>query len=198
VADEDPIELLSRALDQLAFVLDTIGPDEERFPTPCRSWDVAELADHVVHDLSQYTVAVGGGRPDWRRPAPRVEVDRGPVFRAGSAVLLDAWRAVTDLDAVVNLPIGDLPRSFMLRQHTAEFAVHAWDLVVATAQDVELDAGVARVSLEWARTTLRPEFRGEEGTGKPFGPEVSVAADTPVYPRLVGFFGRDPEFSGGQ
>ena len=55
-----------------------------------------------------------------------------------------------------------------------------------------LDQDVGRLALEWGRQNLQPRFRGNEGSGKVFGPEVSVPQDAPLYDRLAGFFGRDP------
>ena len=47
-------------------------------------------------------------------------------------------------------------------------------------------------ALAWGRETLKPEFRGDEDSGKAFGPEVAVPSDSPSYTRLAAFFGRDP------
>jgi hypothetical protein len=56
----------------------------------------------------------------------------------------------------------------------------------------DLDPEVGQLALDWGRENLKPEFRGDEASGRSFGPEVAVAADAPLYDRLAGFFGRDP------
>ncbi len=151
------------------------------------------LVDHVIDDLRQFTTSASGGRPDWSAKAPHVEArDWKAAFRDGSEVLLAAWRAGGDPSRTVELPIGTVQASFIANQQVAELAVHTWDLVTATDLPVELDPAVAQTALDWARGALRSEFRGEEGSGKSFGPEVPVPADAPAYDRLAGFFGRRP------
>jgi hypothetical protein len=38
---------------------------------------------------------------------------------------------------------------------------------------------------------LKPQFRGDEESGRAFGPKVPVPDDAPLYDRLAAFFGRD-------
>jgi uncharacterized protein (TIGR03086 family) len=188
----NPFRLLSRALDQTDTVIDGVGKEQATLPTPCRAWDVRALVDHVIHDLGQFAVAATGGRPDWRAAAPSVDGDWGGAFRDGARVLLAAWRRASDLSGTIQLPIGEVPATFVVNQQIAEFAVHSWDLARATGQVVELDPEIGEAALAWARTALRPEFRGDEDSGKAFGPEVPAPAGAPVYDRLAAFFGRHP------
>jgi uncharacterized protein (TIGR03086 family) len=178
-------------LDQAGEVLAGVCDDQQALPTPCRSWTVAQLGDHLVHDLHQFTLTATGGKPDWSEPAPVVTQDRAAVFRKGAADLLDAWRRAGDLTGTITLPgMGEVPARFPVDQQTAEFAVHAWDLAKATGQSTDLDPEVGQVSLRWIRATLRPQFRAEETDGGAFGPEVSIADDAPLYDRLAAFAGR--------
>jgi uncharacterized protein (TIGR03086 family) len=192
MAEASELVLLSRALDQTGAVIAAIGKEQAALPTPCRSWDVQTLIDHVIYDLGQFTAAATGDRPDWTAPVQRIEGDWHAAFGDGARILLAAWREVGDLSRTIQLPIGTVPLSFVVTQQVAEFAVHSWDLVTATGQRVELDPDVGQAALDWARTALRPEYRGTEDTGKAFGPEVPVPADAPVYDRLAAFFGRHP------
>ncbi|MGC5019208.1 TIGR03086 family metal-binding protein [Micromonospora sp. DT47] len=180
-------------MDQAGEVLAGVRDDQQDQATPCRSWTVAQLGDHLVHDLHQFTLTATGGKPDWSKPAPAVTQDRAAVFRKGAADLLDAWRKAGDLTGTITLPgMGEVPARFPVDQQTAEFAVHAWDLAKATGQSTDLDPEVGQVSLDWIQGTLRPQFRAKETDGGAFGPEVPVADDAPLYDRLAAFTGRHP------
>lgn len=189
----DPLDLLSRALEQTAGIVAGVPEDRTNAPTPCRSWDVGTLLDHLVHDLRQFTVTATGGRPDWTAPAQHIGHGWLPEFREGARTLLETWHKAGDLSGTVGLPgLGEVPARFPVDQQTAEFATHAWDLAKSTGQDTDLDPEVGRHSLEWARGAMRPEFRGDEASGMAFGPERPVGDDAPVYDRLAAFMGRDP------
>lgn len=186
----DPVTLLSRALDQTGAIIAGIRDDQEHLPTPCRSWDVTKVVAHLVHDLEQFTSRATGGTPDWSAPMAAVDGDYIDAYRAGATELVQAWRLAGDLTGTVELPgMGQVAKRFPVDQQIAEIAVHGWDLAVATGQSTHLDSEVGHTALDWARTALRPQFRGGEDEDKAFGPEVDVPDDAPLYDRLAGFFG---------
>jgi uncharacterized protein (TIGR03086 family) len=188
----DPRALLTRAVDQIAAVIDGISPDQAGLPTPCRSWDVATLLGHLLEDVRYFSARASGERTDPPGAAAVApDADWAADFRKASDGLLALWRDAGDLTATFELPgIGEVPARFPVDQQIAEFAVHAWDLATATGQDVELDPEIAQTALDWGRTALRPQFRGSEDEGRAFGPQVDAAEDAPVYERLAAFFGR--------
>jgi uncharacterized protein (TIGR03086 family) len=186
----DALAQLARSLDQATTVLDGAAGADPATPTPCRDWTVRDLVDHMVFDTSQFTVAATEGRPDWSLRPPRIEPPYAPAFRAGADRLLGSWRASGDVDRIIVLPIGERPASFVITQHAAEFAVHAWDVAIATGQHVDWDDEIAEAALAWSKSTLLPAFRGD---GRPFGPEVPIADDAPAQDRLVAWFGRTPQ-----
>jgi uncharacterized protein (TIGR03086 family) len=181
--DDETLALLARALAQAQQIVDRVRADQLDEPTPCRSWDVRELVGHVMHDLRQYQVVARGG--DYGRPAvAEVAFDAwSQAARDEGDALLAAWRArddVTDKEVA------------RVNQEIAEFAIHGWDMALATGQDVEFDAGVTERALGWARQNLRLEYRGDEQEGFAFGPEVLSDETAPAADRLAAFFGRDP------
>src|SRR6266545_1406168 len=61
-AAKDPIDQLSRAVDQTEAIISRIRRDQATLPTPCSSWDVRALINHVVaQDLRQFTERASGG-----------------------------------------------------------------------------------------------------------------------------------------
>ena len=192
VGSSDPLLLLARAIDQAADLVTQIGGQQGHLPTPCRSWDVQTLVEHMIDDLDQFTKAAAGGSPDWSGLVPPVAGDWGKAFRDRAPRLLAAWQEAGDLSARIQLPIGDLPAAFVVDQQIAEFAVHSWDLASATGHGHVPDQEVSSHALQWARTALLPEYRGTERAGFVFGPEIETSDDQPSSARLVAFFGRDP------
>jgi uncharacterized protein (TIGR03086 family) len=189
----NPLILLDRALDQCATIISGIGANQAHLPTPCHDWDVATLLHHlVVQDLHNFTVAARGENVDWQASHTVVGADWSHRFRDSAAVLKRTW-AAADLNRLIALPGGgEAPLRSRASQQIAEFTVHAWDLSQATGQHIVLDTSLAEHSLLWSQRMLRPEFRGRDKT---FGIEVPVPEDAPVYDRLVGWFGRDPQWA---
>ncbi len=190
--DQDPIDRLSRALDQTGEIISRVRPDQATLPTPCSAWDVRALIDHLLHDLRQFTARASGVTPD-PEDTGAIGDDWTGRYREAADRLLAAWRAGGDLDRTVELPIGQVPATWILGQHVADVVVHGWDLAKATGQSTDLDPELGQFSLDWATESLKPEFRGDEESGRSFGPEVPVDVDAPLYDRLAGFFGRSPD-----
>jgi len=192
-SDTDVPGLVAQALDQTDAIISAIPARQAGLATPCPAWDVQALVRHVVgRGLRNFLVSARGENPDWQLPADELGEDWGAEFRAAAAPLIEAWQAA-DLDRPVTTPGGGhAPLRGRADQQIAELAVHGWDLARATGQQADLDPALARHALSWSQQMLRPEFRGPD---KAFGPEVAVPADAPIYQRLAGWFGRDPEWA---
>ncbi|MBL1074899.1 TIGR03086 family protein [Nocardia sp. 2] len=193
MADKDPaLVLVERAVAQMAEVIAAIRPDQAELPTPCEDWPVRRVIGHLLGQiLPNFTVAARGETPDWHAAEGEFGDDWAAEFRAGSGELLAAWHAA-DLDQ--EAPVaggGTAPLRTRADQQITEFAMHAWDLATATAQDRELDPELAEHGLAWSKQLLKPEFRGP---GKAFGLEIPIADNAPAYDRLAAWFGRDPHW----
>ena len=187
----DPVALLSRALDQTGAIIARVRPEQATLPTPCRSWDVRALVNHVVQDVQQFTAMAGGGA--WEQhDRDVVGDDWAGAYRAAAGALLAAWQRPGALEQTVRLPVGEVPASWRVDQQITDLAVHGWDVAKATGQPTGLDPELGQLALAWGRENLQPQFRGDEASGRVFGVEVRVDADAPLYDRLAGFFGRDP------
>jgi uncharacterized protein (TIGR03086 family) len=191
---DDPIDLLSRALDQTGSVIARVRPEQASLPTPCTSWNVRDLVNHVVHDAQQFRAMAAGGRYE-KGEDDVIGDDWDGAYRRAAGELLAEWRREGALDRVLRLPIGEVPATWSIGQHIADMVVHGWDVAKATGQSTDFDPEVGAFALAWGRENLRPEFRGDEASGKVFGPEVAVPDEAPVHDRLAGVFGRDPRWS---
>jgi uncharacterized protein (TIGR03086 family) len=191
------LQLLQRAIDQVATVVSGVHGDQADRPTPCRSWSVRELVAHIGLEMENFTVVAEGGTPDWKRPPAPVEGDVAVALDDRRRRLADAWSAADPERTVEVAPGTEAPLISRADQQIAELCIHAWDLARATGQSEDLDEEPAERGLRWARGMLKPEYRGSEEDGRSFGPEVTVPADAPVYQRLAGWFGRDPGWRPG-
>jgi uncharacterized protein (TIGR03086 family) len=186
------LPLLSRALDQTDVIISRVTPDQAALPTPDRAWNVRQLVNHTVHDVQQFIASASGA---WWEPsaADVIGDDWSGAYRKAADDLLAAWNLPGALERSLDLPVGEFPAEWRIGQQISDLAVHGWDIAVATGQSTKgLDPEIATFSLEWAQQNLMPQFRGDEASGKAFGPKVSCPDDAPIYDRLAAFFGRDP------
>jgi uncharacterized protein (TIGR03086 family) len=188
---DEALVLLSRAIDQTGALISRVRPDQATMPTPCSSWDVRALINHVVLDVQGFTGRASGGT--WEpRDADVIGDDWPGAYRAAAGSLLAAWKREGALDGTLTLPSGEVPATWSVGQQITDLVVHGWDIAKATGQSTDLDRELGELALGWAKQNLQPRFRGDEASGRVFGPEVPVAEDAPLYERLAGFFGRAP------
>jgi uncharacterized protein (TIGR03086 family) len=186
----EPVEHLSRSLHQLSEILGNVRNDQGGAATPCSSWDVRTLASHVIADVDRYINTASGGQADWASGSPAVEGDWQVSFDHKSPTLIKTWRRLDDINTPMPSRMGEIPASFLVTQEVAEFVVHAWDLAEATGQHPVWDDEIAAEALNWAHQALKPEFRGDEASGKVFGLEQDAATGASTTEQLAAFFGR--------
>jgi uncharacterized protein (TIGR03086 family) len=172
-SDDDPA-VLRRALDQLADLLDDVPSGALADPTPCPSWDVQDLVDHIVAAPSRFARMARGEAVDWSE-TPAAGPDAAAEFRSHGEDLLGA---VTDPAA---------PRSpVSLDWQCAELAVHTRDLATAVGRPTaDLDPEVAERGLAFMRASLTDDNRGPA-----FGPEQPAPEGADPYQRTAAFAGR--------
>ena len=189
--ETDSVDAMARSVEQLADLVDRVAPDQTTAVTPCSSWDVATLLDHVVADLSHFRAAARGEEVDWSVVPPSVAPDWAAEFRRGGDELVAAFRTAADGSA------GSVPPTVPVDMPTAEFSVHAWDLAAAIGADRDLDEGAAERALAMMQGMLEPAMRGTESEGKAFAAQQEAPEGASAVERLVAFAGRDPQWSPG-
>lgn len=184
------LRLLARALDQMGALIAAITPEQAGLPTPCASWDVRALVNHVVDEVHQFAVITEGG-PRHHLGQDVLGSSWSAAFEREAALLLSAWELPEARDRTVTLPDGEVGAEWTMSQQIAELACHAWDVAAATGQSRDLDQEVGELAWEWMREVIRPEFRGSEADGFHIGLETPVSGDAPLYARLAAFGGRE-------
>ncbi len=183
-----PLDGLSLALDTVGDLIDAspIEPAALARPTPCRSYDVAALADHVrdTHLLLINAAA-----------ETHVESDRAlaEIHRDLAENAVKAWN-VRGVDGTVDLAGNEVPAGFALALHTVETVVHGWDL--GRALDRAFLPAQDLVDHVWSLLPLvvSDQARGTQ-EGAAYLPAVPVPNDAPLLDQVIAFTGRTPAWT---
>jgi uncharacterized protein (TIGR03086 family) len=189
---------LQPAARRLETLVAGISDDQLGLPTPCPSYRVGDLLDHVCtltvafdaaarKDLDALRDAPGPGNAahlpdDWRERIPR-----------NLTVLVEAWRDPAAWEGMTRIGGGESPGAVTGMVGLEELVVHGWDLARASGQDATCD----QASLEGALGLLQMfQTPGEQHeAGSAFGTVVEVAGDAELLDRVVALSGRDPSWT---
>lgn len=192
---------LRPAADEVTRLLDGVADDQLAGPTPCPSYSVAALLDHLMGLSLAFTwgarkvaapadsAASGPGRataehlePGWRTELP-----------GRLAELVEAWREPAAWEGMTEVGGATMPGEVMAVVALDELVVHGWDLARATGQPFACDPASASAVLEFTTISALPEHAaGREGL---FGPVVPVAEQASELDRAIGLAGRDPAWA---
>jgi len=184
-------DALEQAFASTAAVLANVKADQLDDPTPCASWKVRDLLNHVVGGTYFFaTIAETGQPPAGQDAAPDFATgDFNASYGEGAKRAVAAFGAEGAMEKQMTLPFGQLPGAVFVNIAATDTFAHGWDLARATGQATDLDADLARQLLENARGFLPDAMRGPDGQA-PFGPRVDVPESAPPADQLAGFLGR--------
>ena len=181
-------EVLEQAVATTHGVLANVAADQYDRATPCASWDVRALINHVVGGTHFYVAAMSG--TPWT--GATTDYTTGDVLAAydeGAAAAVAAFGAPGAMEQMVELPFATLPGAVFVGIASTDQFTHAWDLARATGQSTDLEPGFARQLLENARNVLPDTVRGAEGEAL-FGAKQDVPGDATDADQLAAFLGR--------
>lgn len=168
-------------------VLANVSADQMDAATPCASWNVAELVNHIVG--AQHFFAAGmQGQP----PVDAGDVASGDflaAFDAAAATAVECFQADGALERTVALPFGEMPGAAVMGMAMTDTFQHAWDLAKATGQDTDLAPELASAILAASQQSIQDAFRGPEGA--PFGAKVEAPSGASNADQLAAFLGRE-------
>ncbi len=167
----------------------TRGARDWDAPAPVDGWTARDVVRHLVEWFPAF-LASGTG----------IELPAGPSVDDDPAA---AWQAHTDgVQAVLDDPatadrlldnphIGQRPLPGAIDAfYTSDVFLHTWDLARATGQDDRLDPDVCAAML----AGMQPMEAVMRGSGQ-YGPAFTVPQDADQQSRLLGFIGRDPNWT---
>lgn len=176
----DPLTQLDRLGPALGGVVGGIRPDQLEDQTPCATFTVRGVLQHMIGGATAFAAAYRGVSP--------AEPDLSdPLAGFGPALgdLLDAVAEPGALDKVVAAPFGDVSGETFARFIALDGLVHGWDLAVATGQPYSPPDEVVAAADSFARSTLDPLRDGDT-----FAAAVDPPAGATPIERLVAYTGR--------
>ncbi len=182
------LDMLDAAIASTRSVLAQVRADQYGQPTPCASWDVQGLVDHLISEAPKYFLSVCEGRPPESGADPVSASEALALYDERYARVVGAFRAPGLLENDLTMEFGPIPAAAFLGIATNDVFVHGWDLAKATGQPAPLDAGVAEYLVGFTAVAIQDAFRGPEGAlfgPRQVAPEVAPPADV-----LAAFLGR--------
>jgi uncharacterized protein (TIGR03086 family) len=185
--------LLAKCFASTRGVLANVTPEQlEGARTPCASWSVKELVDHIVNGTTWFATIAETGTPPGEDVFPTFTADTFvETFDAGSTRAVLAFAADGAMERIMHLPFGDLPGAAFVYIACGDTFTHGWDLAKATGQSTDLDPETAAELLEIVSPMLPDAFRGEDGQA-PFGPVQDAPAGATAADKMAAFMGRRP------
>ena len=182
-------EPLERAVGVAKQVLAGVQPEQLGLPTPCKSWDVSALINHIVGGSFWFGASMEAGESPADDESPDfASGDFAASYEDGSKQAVAAFGAPGALEKMVKLPFGEFPGAAFMGLATVDTFTHAWDLAKATGQDTDLDPEFARQLLQQAQGMIPNEVRGDEPM--PFGPTLEAGPTACAADELAAFLGR--------
>ena len=186
-------DTLEKAFASTRRVLENVKDDQLDDPTPCQSWDVRAVVNHIIGGANWFAISTENGaspEDDTTEDTDYAGGDRLAAFDDGVKKAVAAFNAPGAQEKMIKLPFGEFPGAIFMALATTDTFTHGWDLARATGQDAgRLDPDLAQQLLVGARAAVPDQFRGPD-TKAPFGPAVDVPESAPAADQLAGFLGR--------
>lgn len=180
---------LEQAVATAKSVLAGLKADQLGATTPCASWKVSDLVNHIVGG-QHFFASMAKGEPASDATAPDFSAgDYNAAFATAAAASIAAFQVDGTMEKILHLPWGDMPGSAFIGLAAVDTFTHAWDLARATGQNTDLNPDLAAGLLVGSRAGIAPEFRGADGVA-PFGPEQTAPAGASKADELAAFLGR--------
>lgn len=184
-------ETLARAFATTRNVLGNVKADQLEDPTPCESWKVKDLINHIVGGPYFFAASTKDGTSpeDGSGGKDYTAADIVAAFDQGVAAAVAAFDTPGALEKLVKLPFGQMPGAALMDIATTDTFTHAWDLARATGQDSDLDPELAMQLLAGAQVAIHDSSRGPDGKAL-FGQQQDAPPNATEADKLAAFLGR--------
>ncbi|MBM3672663.1 MAG: TIGR03086 family protein [Actinobacteria bacterium] len=181
---------LEQAFDVARGVLANVKAEQMDDATPCQSWKVKDLVNHMVSGSQWFGRTMDAGKSsEDGLDADFSSQDYNQLFDEAAKNSVRAFSQDGAMEKQVTLPFGQFPGIGFMGLATTDVFTHAWDLAKATGQDTNLNPQLANELLGAAKANIADQFRGEDGK-MPFGPEQQAPEGASNADQLAAFLGR--------
>lgn len=190
----DTIATVERVLNEAHTMIASTSAADLAKPTPCASWSISALIEHMIGVVTNFGTAFSGGSltpPAAPGGTGATSAALAASYQQAVDALLRAVRAPGALDKPVKLPIGEMPGGQALGIVIGDQSIHTWDLATAMGKPFTMDEQIASAILTMMHQLISAN-PGARGEGRGFAAEVPCPADAPVQDRLLAFSGRQP------
>jgi uncharacterized protein (TIGR03086 family) len=188
VAELTP-DSLARAFASTRLIVGAVTPEQLDAPTPCVSWRVRDIINHLIAGSYWFAGAMSTGVAPPFGDDDYCASDYLAAYDQGIRLALAAFRAPGALDQTLTLHFGPMEARGFLLLATDDVFAHGWDIARALDMSTDLDPELADQLLPHVMAWIQPAHRGGD-TEMPFGPMQPVRADAPPADQLAAFLGR--------
>jgi uncharacterized protein (TIGR03086 family) len=188
----DVRELDRRALVTAGEIVAAVRSADLDRPTPCGTWPLAGLLEHLVSENRGYAASALG--------APAIvsiwysgdlQPDPHRAFQDSMAWVTDAFAAPGVYEGSFEVrEFGYFPAPVAIGMHFVDVLVHGWDVAVSVGlpyrPEDELASSALAIASGWPKTDERR---------RQYGRRVAVAAGASDFTRLLGLLGRSPSWT---
>ncbi len=190
---------LGSAAHEMARLVNGVRDDQLADPTPCPSYALGDLLQHIRGLAEAFTLAAHKQQPSGgSKPPPQGDAALLPDdWRAETAIWLDrlveAWADPAAWEGTTWIAGFEAPSSAVGITAANELVTHGWDVARASGQDLSLDDGSLAPAREFVTMMSGPG--SDEARGEAFGPALPVPADSSVLDEVIAGNGRDPAWT---
>jgi uncharacterized protein (TIGR03086 family) len=190
---------LGPAAREMTRLVTGVRDDQLGDPTPCHSYSLGDLLQHVRGLAEAFTLAgrkeqpAGGSKPPPQGDASLLPDDWREETADWLGRLVDAWSTPSAWEGSAWIAGFEAPASAIGITVANELVVHGWDVARASGQQLDVDGSALAAAREFVGMMSGPG--SEEARGDAFGPAVPLPAGASALDEVVAGNGRDPAWS---
>jgi uncharacterized protein (TIGR03086 family) len=189
---------LGPAARRLAELVTSVGDDQLGAPTPCPSYTLGDLIEHVGGLTLAFTAAAAkaGGAHAEQQPsgdASRLPSDWRTRIPRDLDAMAQAWREPAAWAGTTRIAGMDSPAVMAGLAVADELVVHGWDVARAAGQPYRAEPELLEAARSFLEQFASPD--APAGPDVPFGPSRQPPDNSSPLDRVIALAGRDPAWS---